>query len=94
MAGSTGSDDPHLQQRQLWDIEDVQDKLREWLAEAKFGQEKHGVKECIDEDLPKAVQPLLNAAGFQDKVLDCIRSDINEANVYTRSNPNVSNLAY
>jgi len=76
MTESTGSDDPHLQQRQLWDIEDIRDELREFLAKAKFGEDKHGVQQCTDKDLPKAVEPFLNAAGFQNKVLGCIRSSV------------------
>lgn len=73
MAGS--SESSHLVQQELEDVEgldDILDDLQNWLAKAKFGEEKHGVRECAEKELPKASQRLLVAAGFQKKVYRCL----------------------
>jgi hypothetical protein len=47
-------------------------KLKEFLKKAKFGDEEHGIQECVDKDLAAASQSLLVAIGFQKKVLICL----------------------
>lgn len=70
----TGSDEAHLKQRQLEDIEGIDDILEDlgkWLAKAKFSTDDKGVQLCADDGLPKASQQLLIATGFEDKVVKC-----------------------
>jgi len=72
----TGSDEAHLKQRQLEEIEgiqDVLDDLGKWLASAKFGVPDKGVELCVDKGLPKASKPLLTATGFQNKKYNVLR---------------------
>lgn len=67
----TGSDEAHLKQRQLDEIEginDILDSLGEWIASADFGKEEKGIQLCVDKGLPKASQPLLTATGFQNTI--------------------------
>jgi len=69
----TGEEVPHLSQRQLMEIEDIQSilgKLGKFLETAAFavGRGVQGVEMCTDKDLPKASKRLLSALDFGDKI--------------------------
>lgn len=65
----TNSDQPHLSQQSLEDIENVENilqKLGKWLQRAKFEPgKKERTENCADPGLPDEADPLLDALGLK-----------------------------
>jgi hypothetical protein len=58
------TDEFHVSQQQLRDVEGIDDILNElsvWLTTAKFENGQRDVQKCLDQGLPKALQTLRRA---------------------------------
>jgi len=66
----TGSDKSHLSQRDLAEIDGIDDimkKLGETLEAAKFEEGKNkGQEYCVDKHLPQALEPLFTALDLKE----------------------------
>jgi hypothetical protein len=66
----SGSHSSHLSQRQITEIDGIDDiieNLKGWLGRAEFREgKKKGEEYCAAKDLPHAALPLFKALGFRE----------------------------